>query len=101
MKNYPAFKEMGLDTRKPVLGVCEQQRHIPDCPSVQSDQCLNCYSLIGKYYIKTCFKQHFNFQASLCNYAEQDLVRNSENRFSNIIKSFSYELAQNTIQKMF
>ena len=29
---------MGLDVRKPVLGVCEQQRRSPVCASVQTDQ---------------------------------------------------------------
>ena len=37
---------MGLDARKPVFGVCEQQRRRP----AQSDQRLN-YSLIGKWHI--------------------------------------------------
>ena len=57
--------KMGLNTRKPVFGVCEQQRCRPACTSAQSDQHL-CYSLNGKYHIQTCYKQYFNFLASLC-----------------------------------
>ena len=34
---------MGLNVRKPVFGVCQQQRRRPVCASVQSDQC-HCYS---------------------------------------------------------
>ena len=34
---------MGLDARKPVVGVCEQPRHIPACASAQTVQRL-CYS---------------------------------------------------------
>ena len=41
---------MGFDARKPVFGVCEQQRHRSACASVQSDEHL-CYSLIQKYHI--------------------------------------------------
>ena len=41
---------MGLDARKPVLGVGEQQMCRPACPSTQTDQRL-CYSLFGEYYI--------------------------------------------------
>ena len=43
-------RKLGLDARKSVLGVCEQQRCIPACASAQSDQRL-CYSLSGKHYI--------------------------------------------------
>ena len=46
-------------------GVCEQQRRRSACASAQTDQRL-CYSLTGKYHISTCFKQNFNFLASLC-----------------------------------
>ena len=53
-------------TRKNLsLGVCEQQRRRPACASVHTDQCF-CYSLIEKYYIKTCYKQNFTILASLC-----------------------------------
>ena len=38
---------MGLDMRKPVFRVCEQQRDRPACASAQSDQGL-CYSLLSK-----------------------------------------------------
>ena len=41
---------MGLDGRKPVFDVCEQQRRRPACASAQSDQRLY-YSHIGKYHI--------------------------------------------------
>ena len=44
------INHMGLDVRKPVFSVCEQQRRLPGCASTQSDQQL-CYSLIGKYHI--------------------------------------------------
>ena len=30
--------EFGLDARKPVFRVCEQQKHRPACSSVQTDQ---------------------------------------------------------------
>ena len=43
---------MGLDVRKPVFGVCKQQRRRPACASPQSDQHL-CYWLNLKYHIKT------------------------------------------------
>ena len=48
---------MGLDARKPVFGVFEQQRHRSDCASAQADHRL-CYSL----YL-TCFKQNSYFLA--------------------------------------
>ena len=41
---------IGLDVRKPVFSICEQQRRRPACASAQTDQRL-CYSLIGKYHI--------------------------------------------------
>ena len=41
------YAYLGLDARKPVLGVCEQQRGRPVCASAQPDQHL-CYSLFGK-----------------------------------------------------
>ena len=46
-------------------GFCEQQRRIPAYASRQTNQCL-CYSLSGKYHIKTCYKRNFIFLASLC-----------------------------------
>ena len=69
---------MGLDIRKPVSGVYEQQRCRPACAYLQSDQHL-CYSLIGKYHIKSCKEQNFNVLASLCSWTdwlEYDLVLN-------------------------
>ena len=39
-------------------GVGEQQRRRPACASEQSDQHL-CYSLIGKYHIKTCYRRKY------------------------------------------
>ena len=33
--------------------------------ATQTDQRL-CYLLIGKYHIKTCYKQYFTILASLC-----------------------------------
>ena len=39
-----------LDGIKPVLEVCEQQRHRPACASGKTDQCL-CYLPFGKYHI--------------------------------------------------
>ena len=43
-------RHMDIDARKPVLGVCEQQRCRSACTSMQTDQCL-CYLLIGKFFI--------------------------------------------------
>ena len=40
----------GLRGRKPVFGVCEQQRHRPACALAKTDQRL-CYSLFGKYHM--------------------------------------------------
>ena len=49
-----SMANMGLDTRKPVLGGggggCEQHRRRPACASAQSDQRLF-YSCFGKYHI--------------------------------------------------
>ena len=76
--------DTGLDVRKPVFGVCEQQRRRPACASAQSDQRL-CFSLFEKYYIQTCYRRIFNFLASLCSRAgwfESGFVRNPEDRFS-------------------
>ena len=36
-------------------GVCEQHRCRPACAYAQSDQRL-CYSLLGKYHMKTCYR---------------------------------------------
>ena len=41
---------MGLDARKPVFGVCEQQRRRRACASLQTNQRI-CYSLFGKCHI--------------------------------------------------
>ena len=40
-----------MDTRKPVFGLCKQQRCRPACASAQSDQQL-CYLLYAKYSIQ-------------------------------------------------
>ena len=42
-----SVKTMEPDARKPVFGVCEQQRRGPDSASAQADQRLR-YSLFGK-----------------------------------------------------
>ena len=78
-----AFRYMGLDARKHVFGICEQQRRKPACASAQSDQRL-CYSLIGKYQISTYYERNFNFLASLCSWAgwfESRFDGNPEDRF--------------------
>ena len=56
LRVYPKLYHLylGTDTRKPVFGVCQQQRRRPACASAQSDQCL-CYSIIEK-------KSHLNLQ---------------------------------------
>ena len=46
-------------------GVCEQQRRRSACTSAKSDQPL-CYSLIGKFHIKTCNTGSFTILASFC-----------------------------------
>ena len=77
---------MGPDTRKPVFGVCKQQRPRPACTSAQSDQRL-CFSLTGKYHIQACYKQTFKILACLCNCAGwfwYDLIKNTKDRFSSI-----------------
>ena len=51
-------------------GGCEQQRFRPACASAQSDQHL-CYSLIGKYHVKTGYKRNFTILSSLCSSAEE------------------------------
>ena len=48
MKPLVCCSDMGLNARKPVFGVGEQQRSRPACASVKSDQHL-CYSIIEKY----------------------------------------------------
>ena len=55
---------MGSNPRKPSSGVWEQHRGRPACTSVQSDQRL-CFSLFGKYPMKTCYRCNFNFLASI------------------------------------
>ena len=56
-KTFKFFKashnNMGLDTSKPVFGVCQRCR--PACTSMQSDQHLF-YSLIAKNHIITCYE---------------------------------------------
>ena len=52
-------------TRKPVFGVCEQQRRRSSCASAQSDQRL-CYSLSGEHRSQACSLQNFIFLPSLC-----------------------------------
>ena len=54
----PICSYMRLDGRKPVFGVCEQQRRRPACPSTQSGQHLF-YLFIGKYRIQTFYKRNF------------------------------------------
>ena len=58
---------MGLNARKHVFGVCEQQRRRPACTSAQSDQRL-CYSLIGILYLDLL---QAKFQFSSCSLAEE------------------------------
>ena len=43
---------MGLEARKPVLGVCEQQSCSPACASVQTDQRV-CYWLFKPHHLKS------------------------------------------------
>ena len=57
--------QMGLVKRKYGFVVCEQNRHIPNCTSAQSDHRL-CWSLAGKYKSSTCHLRNFNIPASLC-----------------------------------
>ena len=67
---------MGLDARKPVFGGLQTTK-------AQTDQRL-CYSLIGKYRILTCYKQFFNFLASLNSWGDwfkSRFVGNPEDRF--------------------
>ena len=67
-------------------GVCEQQRRRPVCAFEQTDQRL-CYSLIGKYHIKTCYERNFDFLASLCSWAgwfEFHFIGNPEDRFCHV-----------------
>ena len=65
------------------LGFREQQRHGSACTSTQSDQLL-CYSLIGKYFIKYCYKQNFTILSSVCgigDWFESCFLGNPEDRF--------------------
>ena len=50
LRGERANTHMGLDMRKPVFDVCEQQKRKLSCASGQFDQRL-CYSLFGKYHI--------------------------------------------------
>ena len=50
--------------RPPVFSVCEQQKRRPACASAKSGQRL-CYSVIGKYHIKTYYKRNFIILAGL------------------------------------
>ena len=49
---------MGRDARKPVFGVCEQQRRRPACASTQSDRAF------AMYHIETCYNVQAKFQLS-------------------------------------
>ena len=64
-------------------GGCEQQWRRLACTNTQSDQRL-WQMLIGKYHIKTCYKQNFTILASLCSragWSGYDLRRNPKDRF--------------------
>ena len=77
---------MGVDAKKPVFGVGNQQRRRPACASAQSNQ-RHCFSLIGMYCIKTCYKWNFTILASICGWAdwfESHFIRNLEDRFSRV-----------------
>ena len=70
MQSYLVRLEVHIDSRdarKPVFGVCEQERCRPACASAQSVQRF-CYSLIGKFNIQTyyMYMRNFDFLASLC-----------------------------------
>ena len=56
---------LGLDARKPVLGVCEQRRLIPACASAHTDLRL-CYSLILNASYLNFQQVKFQLIASLC-----------------------------------
>ena len=68
---------MGLDTRKPVFGVCEQKRRRPACASAQSGQ-RHCYSLIGKDHMNYLNLSQANFQYSRGDRFEYRFVANPE-----------------------
>ena len=53
---------MGLDTRKPVIGVYKQQRGRPACASAQTDQHLS-YSLFGKKSYLNLLQVQFQFSS--------------------------------------
>ena len=55
----------------------EQQRRRPACASAQTDKRL-CYSLIGKYHIKSCCNKKNTVLASLCSWAGWYFVAWSE-----------------------
>ena len=81
---------MGHDMRKPVLG--NGGGGLCFANSKGADQPAHPRSLISTFVINLlksisclCFKQNFNSLASLCKWVgwfEQDLVRNTEDRFS-------------------
>ena len=74
---FTLFYFMGLGVRKPVFGVLRTTK----AQTSLSDQGL-CFSLIGKYHIRTCYERNFNVLASLCrNWVEPCFVRNPEDRF--------------------
>ena len=56
---------LGLEGRKPVFRGLQATKRRPACASAQTDQRI-CYLFFGKYHIWTCYKQNFNFLASLC-----------------------------------
>ena len=82
------------------LGVHEQQRRRPACASAQSDHRL-CYSHFGKYQIWACYRQNFDFLASLCSWwdwFESRFVGNPEDQFCWVkahIKLFAWILFHN------
>ena len=56
---------ISLDARKPVFGVCEQQRRRPTCTSARTGQHL-CYLPIGKLSYLNLQQANFQFLASNC-----------------------------------
>ena len=55
---------LGLDVRKPDIGVCKQQRHIPAYASAQSDHRFSC-SPSATEDMRTCHMQNYKCVASL------------------------------------
>ena len=83
---------MDLDARKPVFGVCEQQRYRPDCASAQPDQRLY-YSLSGSIISRLTKGKLSRFQ--LVSVAEQDglnliLPQTPEDSFSHVEAQYYY-----------